>query len=164
AALVYALRQPPTGREKPGGIASRRATATPAGAAAPAATATPDELVIAAPRILEDATPTALPKPNATRTAVPAPVPPTVAPPPAPPTAAAASNAGGSSGRVDVPGMGELTPRKMRRLMEDWKSRPLDRRAFLAVRTAYIANLFVRESPNDPLSAEIREKLPGALR
>jgi hypothetical protein len=60
--------------------------------------------------------------------------------------------------------MGELTPRKMRRLMEDWKSRPLDRRAFLAVRTAYIANLFVRESPNDPLSAEIREKLPRALR
>jgi serine/threonine-protein kinase len=164
AALVYALRQPPTGREKPGGIASRRAPATAVAGPAPAATATPDELVIAAPRILEDATPTALPKSNATRTPVPAPIPPTIAPPPPPPTAAVASNGAASNGRVEVPGMGELTPRKMRRLMEDWKSRPLDRRGFLAVRTAYIANLFVRGAPDDPLSAEIRERLPRALR
>jgi len=153
AALAYVLRRPgPDGSGGGGGVSSR---STPSPTSLPAATATPDEVVVAAPRILEEATPTASPKPRATVTPLPA-APPTAPPPPAPPTVAA--------GAVQIPGLGELTPGKMRRLLEDWKSRPIDRRAFQAVRTAYIANLFVRSNPSDPLSAQIREELPKILR
>lgn len=156
AALAYVLRRPgPDGNA--GGAASRR---TPSATSLPAATATPDEVVVAAPRILEDATPTAEPKPRATATPLPATAPPTAPPPPAPPTVAAAA----SNGAVQIPGLGELTPPKMRRLLEDWKSRPIERRAFQAVRSAYIANLFVRSNPADPLSAQIKEELPKLLR
>jgi serine/threonine protein kinase len=151
AALAYVLRRP--GPDGSGGGASSRRTPSPT--SLPAATATPDEVVVAAPRILEEVTPTASPKPRATVTPPPA-VPPTAPPPPAPPTGAAAA--------VQIPGLGELTPGKMRRLLEDWKSRPTDRRAFQAVRTAYIANLFVRSNPSDPLSAQIRDDLPKMLR
>jgi eukaryotic-like serine/threonine-protein kinase len=157
AALAYVLRRPGPGGDSVGAPARR----TPSATSPPLATATPDEVVVAAPRILEEATPTASPKPRATATPLPAAPPPTAPPPPAPPTVAAAA---ASSAVVQIPGLGELTPPKMRRLLEDWKSRPTERRAFQAVRTAYIANLFVRSNPEHPLSAQIKEELPKILR
>ncbi len=153
AALAYVLRRPGTA----GNVVLPPARRTPSATSPPVATPTPDEVVVAAPRILEEATPTAPPRPRATATPPPAPASPTVAPPPPAPTTA-------PGGAGQVPGLGELTPGRMRRLLEEWKSRPVERRAFQAVRTAYIANLFVRSAPGDRLAAEIREELPKLLR
>ncbi|HYK40859.1 MAG TPA: serine/threonine-protein kinase [Thermoanaerobaculia bacterium] len=154
AALAYVLRRPGPGGVTGGTDARRAASPT----SRPAATATPDEVVVAAPRILEDATPTVSPKPRLTLTPVPAPLPPTAAPPPQPPATAR------SDGAVQIPGLGQLDQRKMRRLLEDWKARPLQGRAFQAVRTAYIANLYVRSAPSDALSTQIKSDLPRLLR
>ncbi|HEY6148707.1 MAG TPA: serine/threonine-protein kinase, partial [Thermoanaerobaculia bacterium] len=98
AALAYVLRRPGPGGSSTGAGPRR----TPSATAPPAATATPDEVVVAAPRILEDATPAASPKPRATATPAPAP-PPTAAPPPPPPPTAAVQ-----AGAVQIPGLGEL--------------------------------------------------------
>lgn len=60
--------------------------------------------------------------------------------------------------------MGEVTQRKMRRMFEDWTSRPTQRPAGQAVRVAWVASRWIAANPEDPLSAEIRQKLPAALK
>ncbi len=49
-------------------------------------------------------------------------------------------------------------------MLEDWQGRPVERRAYQAVRVAYIANQWVRNNPEDSLSSEIRRTLPRTLR
>jgi hypothetical protein len=63
-----------------------------------------------------------------------------------------------------LPGVGELTVKKVRRIVDDWKTRPLERQAMQAVRVAYVANQWVKANPDDSLSAEIKATLPKALR
>ena len=160
AALALVLHRP--------GPASRSAAApSPPPAAATAVPTRPgsdkaDEIVIA-PHILEDATPTAAaptPRPTAARPA-PTSVPPTAVPTPPP---APLPPAPGTGEPVDIPGMGELTAPKVRRMIDNWSAKPLQARAFQAVRVAYVANQWVRANPKDPLSLELSRQLPGTLK
>jgi hypothetical protein len=52
----------------------------------------------------------------------------------------------------------------MRRMLEDWTAHPVQRRAGQAVRIAWTANRWIRTHPDDPLSSEIRRRLPTALK
>jgi tRNA A-37 threonylcarbamoyl transferase component Bud32 len=117
------------------------------------------DALVSAPRILEEETPTARPSP------VPPPtrVPPAVAAP-NPTSTPVPAVAPPAAGPLVLPGIGELTSRKMRRILDDWRGRPIERRANQAVRVAYIANRWVKAYPDDPLSEEIRTTLPKALR
>jgi hypothetical protein len=63
-----------------------------------------------------------------------------------------------------VPGTGEVTEKKLRRMIEDWKARPVENRARQAVRIAWICRRWTTEHPEDPLSKEIVERLPRALK
>ena len=159
ATLAYVLRRPapPIGGASPEPAISL-ATPRPA-----AATPTPDEVIVGAPRILEEPTAAPTPRPRPTATSPP----PTAAPPPPPATPAAASPGSAAPAppaAVDLPGVGALNARKVRRILDDWRNRPANARAFQAVRVAYIANQWVKSAPADPLSAEIIGTLPRTLR
>ncbi|MEO8191302.1 MAG: serine/threonine-protein kinase [Acidobacteriota bacterium] len=149
---------------RPGPDARSTSSPTPAPVLSPRPTTPPsssDEIVVQ-PRILEDATPVPPPAPTASpRRGVPTvSVPPT--PPPAPrPTPAADQD---QSASLELPGVGELNETRMRRMLEDWNGRPAERRAYQAVRLAYVANQWVKANPGDGLSAEIRRTLPRTLR
>jgi len=124
----------------------------------PTQAADADALVVA-PRILEEETPTARPSPNPSPTHVPP-----AAAAPNPTSAPAPTAAAPAGGPLELPGIGELTARKMRRILDDWRGRPIERRANQAVRVAYIANRWVKAYPEDALSEEIRATLPKSLR
>ena len=150
AALSYVLHRP---------VAARRAAAsapTPAAASpAPRPTEAPDEVVVA-PRILEDATP---PPPTRAPTARPAPTPaPTPASPSVPAPAAEAAPA------LELPGVGTLDSARLRRMLDDWSERPIEKRAFQAVRLAYVSNRWIAAHPEDVTALDIRRRLPKMLR
>jgi serine/threonine-protein kinase len=59
---------------------------------------------------------------------------------------------------------GAPTPEQARRILERWRSRPAEARAHMAGDVAQLANRFVQAHPDDPLAAELRERLPEAFR
>jgi hypothetical protein len=143
----------------------------------------PDELVIQ-PRIVEERTPAPIPtaspvpqptprpaaKPGATPPPTPAP-PPVAVPVPVAVVPTAGTGAPGSAplpppapASVDVPGAGPLDAAHVRRLFEDWRSKPLERRAFQAVRVGYLVNQWVRANPDDAVSRELKQNAPRAMR
>ena len=56
------------------------------------------------------------------------------------------------------------TPEDARRLFEAWKRRPVEQRAHSAIEIANMANRFVAAYPDDPLTQELKERLPQAFR
>ena len=87
-----------------------------------------DELVIQ-PRILEDVTPTARPSARPSPTRMPPTAVPTAAPLPVP-AAVPPSRHPRPAGRSSCPASASSTPKKLRRMLDDWTSRP-DRQARL---------------------------------
>lgn len=172
AALAFVLHRPAE--------TNRAAATTPVRSAVPSPSPEPtkkdaaDEVVVQ-PRILED-TPR-VPVPTAPRRE-PTRQPPTATPPtpaPAPATAAASERpapppppvpaaAGDTGTPPELPGIGVLTERKVRKMVGEWGTRPLERRALQAVRVAYVANQWVKAHPQDPLSTELTGSLPKTLR
>ncbi|MDQ2869807.1 MAG: hypothetical protein M3S32_03620, partial [Acidobacteriota bacterium] len=65
---------------------------------------------------------------------------------------------------LELPGLGELDEKKLRQMLDDWTSKPVERRANQAVRLAYVANQWVKAYPEHRLSSEIRRTLPTTLR
>ena len=61
-------------------------------------------------------------------------------------------------------GAGMPGPEEARRILERWRSRPPDARAHSATDIAQLANRFVQAYPDDPLAAEMRERLPEAFK
>ena len=155
AAFAFVLYRPgPDARSTP-------ASPTPVPILSPRPTPAPSsDDVVVQPRILEEATPAPRPPPTVSpRAAAPtAPRPPTAPPADAPTAAPTDSTA------LELPGVGELNEKKLRRMLEDWNARPVERRAYQAVRLAYVANQWVKKNPEDPLSSEIRRTLPRTLR
>lgn len=127
----------------------------------PTPTSSPDAIVVQS-RILENPTPAEgliRVAPTSLPTRVPT-APPTRPPEPtAVPTAIAAAPP-----PLRIPGDGELTEAKLRRMLEDWTMRPIERRANQAVRVAYMANYWAGTHPGDPLAAEIKQTLPKRLK
>jgi tRNA A-37 threonylcarbamoyl transferase component Bud32 len=126
----------------------------------PTAIPAPDDVVVQ-PRILENPTP-AEGIVHAAPTAPPAATRPPPTHPPVPTAPALRPTAAGEA--VDVPGMGEVTDPKLRRLMEEWTSRPVEGRARGAVRVAWVAHRWIAAHPDAPLAREIEEKLARALK
>ena len=62
------------------------------------------------------------------------------------------------------PNPGMPGPEEARQLLERWRSRPADARAHTALDVAHLANRFVQAYPDDPLAAEMRERLPEAFK
>jgi hypothetical protein len=90
-------------------------------------------------------------------------------PPAAPTTAAAGSRPSAAPGAaaaqpLEIEGVGELTADKLRLMIDDWSGRPVERRAFQAVRVAYLVNRFVRASPAEPLALELQRTFPTTLK
>jgi hypothetical protein len=65
----------------------------------------------------------------------------------------------------DVPARmdGEATQR-FRKFFRHWSTLPVERQAGQAMALARFANLFVATYPDDPLSGELRQRLPETLR
>ena len=165
---------------RPAAIAGAAATPSPSPSLAAVPTPPPtkasDEVVIQ-PRILEGPTETASPAPTRARptaeagaAAVPPPAPAAPTPPPravaapTPPPVSAPAPAEAPDGTLTLPGAGEIDAARLRRMLGDWTSRPIERRANQAIRMAYVANQWVKAFPADPLSGDIRRTLPRALR
>ncbi|HSP93878.1 MAG TPA: hypothetical protein VLU06_04955, partial [Thermoanaerobaculia bacterium] len=126
-----------------------------------APTSGPDEVVIA-PRIVEQRTPaeTEMRPETSTRpppTQAPAPAP--TQPPPGPTNAAAVP---GDTG--DEPLEGVITAAKLKRFLQQWSGRPLERRARRASDVADAANFWAVTHPDDSYTAELKRWLPQALK
>ena len=145
---------------------------TPAAPTAVAAipTAAPDEVVVA-PRILESSTPS----PAAERivpTKVPAgthpPMQAAVAPSPPPAVAQApappAPPAEGTPAAPRLPDGSELTAQRLNRMVENWTSKPLERRAEEAVRLAYLVRYFSNAHAGDAFAQETKQTLSKGLK
>ena len=148
-------------REAPRIVQAARSDLPPLASPTAASTPVAADAIVVEPRILESATPVVTPPPSpprrvASRPSTDAPLPPTAIP--APPTA------GASAPAVQIPRDGILTEQRIRRMVEDWTGKPLERRANQAVRLAYVANSWVNAHPDEPFSAEIREMLPRTLK
>jgi len=178
AALAFVLHRP-----APPSRSSGPATPSPARPTPPPARGDRADEIVIQPRIVEETTP-AVPTPKPTSAAAAAAVVPAVtslpsprptsrpaatptaaaAPPPtapAPPTVPAAATGPAS---LDLPGAGELNPRRVRRMVDDWKAKPIEKRAFQAVRVSYLVNQWVKAYPDDALSVELKSTLPRTLR
>ncbi len=160
AAAYRIVHRPPPVR---GEAALPAATEVPA--PEPTGTPGPDEVVVQ-PRILENPTPAGVSVQPAASPAALAPTHLAPTPPPVPTTPPLTPTPGvhAAARPLEVPGMGEVTPRKMRRMFEDWSSHPPERRANQAVRVAWVASRWIAANPEDPLADEIRRKLPAALK
>ena len=119
----------------------------------PSPTAPVDEIVVA-PRILNDKPSVTAPPPAPTRAFTQAPTP---LPTPEP-TAAAVPKA------LLLPNGRPLTEKVLRRWIEDWTAKPIDRRAHEAVRIAHIAKYWIATHSNEPFTAELEQMLPRALK
>ena len=135
----------------------------------PTSSPAPDD-VVRGPRIVEQPTPAegivrTVPRPAPTRVPT-SPPPPTEAPAPPPTTAPLAGPASAPTTPLPlrVPGEGELTEKKLRRIVQNWTTLPLERRANQAVRTAYLANSWAVSHPGDVFSAEVRSTLTKSLK
>ena len=138
---------------------------TEAPATAPTATPAPDDVVVQ-PRILENPTPAeGIVRPMTTMPSV-ATAPPHMAPthPPVPTAPLPPPTASAVPATVEVPGMGEVTEKKLRRMIDDWSGRPLDARARQAVRVGWIARRWTAAHPDDPFARQVGETLPRALK
>jgi serine/threonine-protein kinase len=138
----------------PAGTASPAETPAEAPSPARSPTSAADEVVVA-PRILEN-TPTVAPNPT------PPPRPPTRAPSPPPTAVSAPPTAAATPFRL--PNGQPLAEKFLRRVIEQWTSRPLEGRAHEAVRVAYLARHWIAENPESPYSAELRQMLPKSLK
>ncbi len=165
AAFAFVLHRPgPAAR-----TAAPGATAVPIPTPSSRATAAappPDEVVVQ-PRIIEEPTvppsaPTARPAPaSSPRPAVP--TAPALRTAPAPIVSQPAPGAN-TAAVLELPGLGELDENKLRQMLDEWTSRPVERRAGQAVRLAYVANQWVKAYPDHRFSSEIRRTLPTTLR
>lgn len=63
------------------------------------------------------------------------------------------------SGRLDAD-----DPRRFRASVQIWRNLPRERKAARALEVARGANRFVKEWPDDPLSGELRQRLPASFR
>ena len=161
AGSYYIVRRPAS-RPRPSKPAP---TPAPAAQPTPVPTSGPDQVIVA-PRIIEQATPVETPAaaPTPTRpaaahpehTRVPSPKP---QPSPAPPTPAAPSAEPEETAIQGVP-----TPEKLRNMLRNWESRPIDRRAHRAMDVANAANFWVATHPGDPFTDELKREVTGALK
>ena len=149
------------------GAAARKLSAAPTAAPTPvprnSPTAAPDDVVLA-PRILED-TPLVNPSrppltrvptqalaapPVAAPTAAPSPLP-TLAPPP-------------KAEPLRMPGGQVVTETMLRRWIDEWTSRPLEKRAHEAVRIAYMSKSWIQAHPNEPYARQLQPMLTKSLK
>jgi serine/threonine-protein kinase len=55
-------------------------------------------------------------------------------------------------------------PRRFRDSVQAWRTLPRERKAYRALEIARGANRFIREWPDDPLSGELRQRLPASFK
>jgi tRNA A-37 threonylcarbamoyl transferase component Bud32 len=159
AAALYVVNREGTG--------ARKLTAAPTAAPSPvprnSPTAAPDDVVLA-PRILED-TPAVHPSPLP-QTRVPTRA--LVAPPAAAPTAAPSPLPTLAPPQVAEPlrmqGGQVVTENMLRRWIDEWTSRPLERRAPEAVRIAYMSKSWIQAHPNEPYTRQLQSRLTKSLK
>jgi eukaryotic-like serine/threonine-protein kinase len=153
AGAFFILKRSATRRSAPPAVPTVRASFAPT--AAP--TAGPDEVVIA-PRIIEQRTPTEPEPVSPTRPQAgeaPASVP--TRPPPV-----ASPAASGDTG--DAPLEGALTAVKLKRHLDLWSRRPIERRALRALEVANAVNFWTVTHPDDPYTLELKRSLPRTLK
>ena len=149
------------------GIGARKLSAAPTAAPSPvprnSPTAAPDDVVLA-PRILEDTPlvhPSPLPQTRVPTRALAAP--PAAAPTGAPsplPTLAPPQKAE----PLRMPGGQVVTENMLRRWIDEWTSRPLERRAPEAVRIAYMSKSWIQAHPNEPFARQLQPMLTKSLK
>jgi serine/threonine protein kinase len=159
AAALYVVNREGTG--------ARRNSAAPTAAPSPvprnSPTAAPDDVVVA-PRILEDTPAVSPSRPPHTRipTHAPAAAPtaaPTAAPSPIPTPAPPAV-----SEPLRMPGGQVVTEDMLRRWIDEWTSRPIEKRAHDAVRIAYMSKSWIHAHPNEPYARQLQPMLTRSLK
>ncbi len=160
ALALYLIHRPAAPRPAPTALS---ATAAPTPPPRWTPTAAPDDVVIA-PRILERLTPAEAAVPTE-RARAPSVLPPGLVPTSVPtPFSTAAATATLTPEALEIPGLGVLTPQKIRRVLDQWTSRPIDRRAHRAMEVANMANTWVAAHPDDPFTADLKQWLPRTLK
>jgi serine/threonine-protein kinase len=157
ASAFFILHRSPSPRSAPSPVPTFAASIAPTYAP----TSGPDEVVIA-PRIVEQRTPTE----TGLRPEVPTRLPPTQAPAPTPaqPPSGPTNAAAVPGDTADEPLEGVVTAAKLKRFLQQWSSRPLERRARRALDVADAANFWAVTHPDDSYTAELKRWLPQALK
>ena len=155
AAAFYILNRSASPKSTPSAVPTFPASVAPT---APP-TAGPDEIVIA-PRIVEQRTPT---EPEPLKEAF-TPPPPTQAPIPASTQPLPAATPAASVDTGDAPIKGTLTEVKLKRFLDQWSRRPVERRADRAMEVVNIANFWTATHPDNSYTLELRRWLPQTLK
>jgi eukaryotic-like serine/threonine-protein kinase len=149
------------------GTGAQRLPAAPTAVPSPvprnSPTAAPDDVVLA-PRILEDTPlvhPSPLPQTRVPTRALVAPPPPAPTSAPSPvPTLAPPQKAE----PLRMPGGQVVTENMLRRWIDEWTSRPLERRAPEAVRIAYMSKSWIQAHPDEPFARQLQPMLTKSLK